>query len=226
MSTSNPSPPAHSGFDRGAAVTRSLLGWGIVAGPFYLIIGLAQALTRDGFELSEYPLSLLMLGDFGWIQVVNLNLTGLMVLAAAVGFGRVMHKRRVAVPLGIYGVCMLVSAAFPPDPMDGFPPGSQAPDTISTTGLVHFGAGTVGFIALAVAAALAARWFVGQDDSGTARLSYAAAAVIVVGFVGGGALANSAAGVAALWIVVVVGFAWLLVASLRAYHIAPHPDGR
>lgn len=223
--SSSPTPSARTGFDRGAAVTRSLLGWGVVAGPFYLIIGVAQALTRDGFKLSEYPLSLLMRGDFGWIQVANLALTGLMILAAAVGFARVMHKRTVGVPLGIYGVCLLVSAAFPPDPVDGFPPGSQAPDTPSASALAHFGAGTVGFVALAVAAALAARWFTSQAHGGTARLSYAAAAVIVVGFVGGAALASSAAGVAALWLVVVVGFGWLLVASSRAYRIVPHPDG-
>lgn len=222
--SSSPTPPASSGFDRGAAVTRSLLGWGVVAGPFYLIIGLVQALTRDGFKLSEYPLSLLMRGDLGWIQIANLALTGLMIIAAAVGFARVMHKRMVAVPLGIYGVCLLVGAAFPPDPVDGFPPGSQAPDTISTTGLVHFGAGAVGFVALAVAAALAARWFNSQGERGMARMSYAAAVVVVVGFVGSPALGSSAA-VAGLWLVVVVGFAWLLAASAHAYRNAPHPDG-
>jgi hypothetical protein len=224
MSYSVSTPSAHNGFDKGAAVTRSLLGWGVVAGPFYLITGLAQALTRDGFKLSEHPLSLLMRGEFGWIQVANLALTGLMVLAAAVGFARVMHKRNVAVPLGVYGVCLLVSAAFPPDPVDGFPPGSQAPDTFSTSGLVHFGAGAVGFVALAVAAVLAGRWFSSQRQSGTARMSYVAAVVIGAGFVGGAALSSNAAGVAVLWLVVVVGFAWLLIASVRAYRIAPHPD--
>lgn len=30
------------GFDSSAAVTRSLLGWGVVVGAFYLIIGLAR----------------------------------------------------------------------------------------------------------------------------------------------------------------------------------------
>lgn len=223
--SSSPTPAARSGFDRSAAVTRSLLGWGVVAGPFYLIVGVAQALARDGFKLSEYPLSLLMRGDFGWIQVVNLALTGLMVLAATIGFARVTHKRTVAVPLGIYGVCLLVGAIFPPDPVDGFPPGSQAPDTFSTSALVHFGAGAVGLVTLAVAAALAGRWFTGEGERSMARTSYLAAVVIIVGFAGGPALGSEAVAVAALWLVVVVGFAWLLMASLRAYRIAPHPDG-
>lgn len=53
------------GFDSAAAVTRSLLGWGVVAGPFYLVVGLVLALTRPGFDLSRHQLSLLMLGDGG-----------------------------------------------------------------------------------------------------------------------------------------------------------------
>jgi hypothetical protein len=58
-------------------VTRSLLGWGVVVGVFYLIVGLAQALLRDGFDLARHQLSLLMLGDFGSVQTANLVLPGL-----------------------------------------------------------------------------------------------------------------------------------------------------
>lgn len=43
---------ATTGFDRGAAVTRSMLGWGVVAGPFYIVFGLILALTRPGFDLT------------------------------------------------------------------------------------------------------------------------------------------------------------------------------
>ena len=48
-----------SRFDRGAAVTRSLLGYGVLAGPFYLAVGLMQAFVRDGFDFARHPLSLL-----------------------------------------------------------------------------------------------------------------------------------------------------------------------
>ncbi|WP_434591336.1 hypothetical protein [Brevibacterium sp. 1718] len=34
------------GLDVRAAVTRSMLGWGVVAGPFYIVFGLILALTR------------------------------------------------------------------------------------------------------------------------------------------------------------------------------------
>ena len=71
-------------------VTRSLLGWGIVAGPFYVVVSLAQALTRDGFDLTRHQWSLLENGDLGWVQVANFVLTGLMVVAYAVGLGRAL----------------------------------------------------------------------------------------------------------------------------------------
>jgi hypothetical protein len=48
---------AGAGFDRRAAVTRSLLGWGVVAGPFYLVFGLILALTRPGFDVGHDALS-------------------------------------------------------------------------------------------------------------------------------------------------------------------------
>lgn len=69
---------ARNGFDSAAAVSRSLLGWGVVVGALYLAIGIIQALTHEGFDLARHLLSLFMLGDFGWIQTGNLVLSGLM----------------------------------------------------------------------------------------------------------------------------------------------------
>jgi hypothetical protein len=48
--------------DPAAAVTRSLLGYGVLAGVFYLMVGLARARTRDGFDLTRHDLSLLVNG--------------------------------------------------------------------------------------------------------------------------------------------------------------------
>ncbi len=63
---SNVSPGAaqahEPGFDRGAAVTRSLLGYGVLVGPFYLAVGLIQAALRQGFDIKRHPLSVLANG--------------------------------------------------------------------------------------------------------------------------------------------------------------------
>ena len=56
-------------------VTRSLLGYGIIAGPMYVLISLVHAVTRDGFDLRRHQWSLLANGSFGWIQIANFVLS-------------------------------------------------------------------------------------------------------------------------------------------------------
>ena len=92
---------SNEGFDTRAAVTRSLLGWGVVAGVFYLVTGVGQGLIREGFSFTDHALSMLTLGDFGWIQTASLGLTGLMVAVAAVGFTRAMKQARGATAAGV-----------------------------------------------------------------------------------------------------------------------------
>jgi hypothetical protein len=206
---------AREGFDAGAAVTRSLLGWGVVAGPFYLVFGLVLALTRPGFDLTRHPLSALLLGAGGWLQAVNFVLTGIMVGAAAVGFARAPLGRagRVAgILLGIYALCLVLSAIAPPDPVNGFPPGAAT--TASTSGILHLAFGGIGFLALGAAALVL----------GGPVLLRVAGAVVILGFLGGAALSPGGAGVGLLWVAVVVGWAWLAVASVRAYAVVPHPE--
>jgi hypothetical membrane protein len=220
------SPSSTPTFDRGRAVTKALLGWGVVAGPFYLVVGLAQALLVPGFDLSRHALSLLLLGDLGWIQAANLCLSGLMVLAAAVGFARVMPRRAniwAGVFLGLYGVSLIGAAIFPPDRMGGFPVGGTDATTASVSGLLHLVAGAIGFVSLAVAAVIVGVWFRRAGRRGAAVTSWIAAAVIVLGFMGGAALAMIPTGVGLLWLAVVAGWAWLAIASLTAYRLAPSP---
>jgi len=215
-----------AGFDTAAAVTRSLLGWGVVAGVFYLVVGLAQALTRDRFDLTEHPLSLLMLGDFGWIQRTNLILSGLMVIAAAVGFARSLRGfgagKAAGTLVGVFGLALILSGIFAPDPMAGFPPGAEATEG-SLSGLLHLAFGAIGFVCLAVAAFRLAGWL-DRRSRRLASYSRATGAVILLGFAGGAALATSPWGVLLLWIAVVTGWAWLAVASVQLYGSVPHPD--
>ncbi|GAA4023267.1 DUF998 domain-containing protein [Allokutzneria multivorans] len=212
------------GFDMAAAVTRSLLGWGVVAGIFYLVVGVALALTRSGFDFGKHALSLLMLGDLGWAQTVNLALAGLMTLAAAVGVRRATGSAAASTLIGVYGACLVASAIFPPDPMAGFPVGAPASEG-SLSGVLHLAFGAVGFLCLAVATFVVAGWFARRGNAGGALYSRVSGAVVALGFVGGAAMATSVVGVVCLWIAVVVGWAWLAVASVGLYRTVPHPDG-
>src|SRR3989441_5108147 len=109
-------------------VTRTLLACGAVAGPLYLVVGLAQAFTRPGFDLTRHPLSLLSNGDLGWIQITNFLLSGLLVVAGAVGMRQALASGRGRTwgPLlvGVYGLGLIGAAFFVADPAQGFPPGT------------------------------------------------------------------------------------------------------
>jgi len=201
---------------RRATMTGALLGCGVWAGPFYLAVGLAQAFLRDGFVFSKHPLSVLANGPGGWVQTVNFVLTGLMVLAAAVGFGRALAPQSRAMPwfLGGYGASILAASMFKADPVDGFPPGTPLgpPTTISATGLIHFGLGALGFTFLAISCFLGARAMRRRNAPLLARLSLLSGLAVVLGFFGGIFLPY---GVVGIWFAVVAGWAWLTVMSLR-----------
>lgn len=217
----------NGGFDRAAAVTRSLLGYGVVAGAFYLVVGMVLALTRDGFDLLRHPLSLLMLGEHGWMQRSNLILTGVMVLVAAYGFVRAMRGAARAARTGaflmVYGACLIVSGIFAPDPMAGFPPGTASGEA-SLSGVLHFAFGLAAFISLAASAFALGGWHARRGESRRAMYSRLGGAVVLLGFFAGAALPTPAAVVLSLWTAVVAGWIWLAAASIDLYRTVPHPD--
>jgi hypothetical protein len=65
-------------------VTRSLLGYGPLAGTVFVGSILIQGLTRRGFSIPHDDASLLANGPLGWIQVVTFLVAGAMTIAAAV----------------------------------------------------------------------------------------------------------------------------------------------
>jgi hypothetical membrane protein len=209
------SAASETGLDTRAAVTRSMLGWGVVAGPFYLLFGLILALTRPGFDFGRDALSILLIGELGWIQGLNLVLSGLMTIVAAIGLSRTPDWPRVsAVLVGIYGLGMVLSAFAAPDR-----PGSGAG---TVAGILHLAFGGVGFLCLGIAATLAASWYRRRQSTG-AVWSLGAGILVIAAFVAGGALSTGPAGVALLWVAVVTGWVWLALTSVVAYRAVPHP---
>lgn len=214
-------------FDRHAAVTRSLLGWGVLVGPLYLTAGLVLAVTRDGFRLAEHPLSVLMLGEHGWAQSANLILSGVLAGVAAYGFGRATAAtsagRWTALLLGVFAAGLIGSGVFPPDPVADFPPGSEGGEA-TVSGLLHLTLGAVQFIALAAAAFVAAVWMRARGDTAWVGYSRTSGVTVLVGFAGGAAMSTLTLGVVLLWVAVVAAFAWLAAASVYLWRTVPHPD--
>ncbi|GAA5148922.1 hypothetical protein GCM10025768_11360 [Microbacterium pseudoresistens] len=200
-----------------------MLGWGAVAGPFYLVFGVILALTRQGFDLSRHALSLLTLGEAGWLQTVNFILTGIMVIVAGWGLRRAIDGRgRSAGTLVIVaGAAIALAGIFRPDPAGGFPAGAAS--GMSVGGVIHLALGAVEFIALGAAAIMLARCFAARGERSHAAWSRILGVVIVIAFLAGAALSSGAVGIALLWIAVIASFGWLFVASVQVYRIVPHP---
>jgi hypothetical protein len=56
-----------------------------------------------------------------------------------------------------------------------------------------------------------------------ARLSFLAGLAVGLGFFGGMAFSSMSAGIAGIWLSVVVGWAWLALLSLRLYRLGADP---
>jgi Protein of unknown function (DUF998) len=148
----------------GRRFTRALLGIGIAAGPLYLLVGLAQTLSREGFDMRRHAISLLSNGDLGWIQIANFLASGLCVIGGAVGVRRALNGGRGGtwgpLLLCIYGVGLIGAGVFAADPGSGFPPGTPMKSAgISRAGLLHFVFGGIGFYGLIAACFVFARRF-------------------------------------------------------------------
>ena len=110
-----------------AEPTAGLFAAAALAAPFFLIVATAQALARDGFDLTRHPLSLLSTGDWGWVQIANFVVTGFLVLAFAAGLRRRFAPGRAGtwgpILFGLLGIGLVAAGVFVADPSDGFPPG-------------------------------------------------------------------------------------------------------
>lgn len=195
-------------------LTRLLLICGLIAGPFYLVVGLIQALTRPGFDLLHDDLSLLANGDLGWIQITNLVLTGVLVGAFAVGLRRGLPSGpgRTWGPLllGIYGLGLIGAGFFTADPAFGFPPGTPAnAHAISWHGLLHIITAGIGFLALIAACFVLARRFASRKQRGWAVYSVATGVIFFAAFVGVATGSGQFWSVIGFWIGVVVAWAWV-----------------
>jgi hypothetical protein len=154
--------------------TFALLLGGVIAGPLFILVSFAQVLTRQGFDLNRHAISMLTLGDLGWIQAANFEITGLLAIACALGIRRALHSGRAATwgPLlfGGYGLGLVVAGIFHPDPALGFPPGAPAdmPAVMSWLAMLHAVGFFVSFISLIAACFAFARRFSGLGWRGWA----------------------------------------------------------
>jgi hypothetical protein len=213
-------------------VTKSLLGYGVIAGPLNVTVALAQSLTRDGFDLSRHPWSLLANGSLGWIQISNFVLTGLMVIAFAAGLRRALSRvtpeagpatvgaRWAPWLIAVYGLSLIAAGTFRADPVLGFPTGTpDGPASVSWHGGLHLVAGGIGFTALAVACFLLARRFAVEGRPGWAGFSRVTGAAFLAGFAMMASSGGNRVGTLTFTTAVVLVWAWTTAVALDRYHL-------
>jgi hypothetical protein len=199
-------------------VTRSLLGYGVIAGPIYVVVSLVQALTREGFDLSRHAWSLLANGELGWIQIANFVVAGLMTVAGAVGLRRALSpgKARTWAPalLGAYGVSLIGAGVFRADPAQGFPVGTPETTTVSWHGALHFAVGGLGFACLIAACFVLAGRFSRTGRRDLAWFSRITGVAFLAGFVG---IASGSHGPTTLAFVAAVLLVWAWVSTVSVH---------
>ena len=205
-----------------AKLTKALLTCGMIAGPLYVIVGLIQIVIRPGFDITRHSLSLLANGDLGWIQTLNFLVTGLLLIAGAVGVKRAIQTGRGSrwAPrmLGLYGLGLIGASIFSADPALGFPLGTPLENNpVSWHGLLHFVVGTIGFIGFIAACFIFARRFKSLQKPGWAWYSLITGILFLASFVG---IASGSKGPFSIFfaLAVVLGFIWIstLLSRLKA----------
>jgi hypothetical protein len=203
-------------------ITKSLLGYGVIAGPIYVLAVAGQMAVRDGFDPTRHAASQLANGDLGWIQIATFLVTGAMTIAAAVGVRRVIGPGRSSAwgsgLVGAYGVALVAAGIFRADPSDGFPPGTPpGMGEVSWHGVAHFMVASIGFACLVAACFVLGAWFGRAGQRSWAWFSR------VTGVIFGGsflALASGSGGAATILVftaAVVLAWAWLSAVSVKLY---------
>ncbi|MGJ6964194.1 DUF998 domain-containing protein [Streptosporangium sp. G11] len=200
-----------------APATRALLTCSVAAAPLFAVVSLAQAFTREGFDLTRHPLSMLSTGDLGWLQIANFLLSGVLTVAGAVGLRRVLR----GTPGGTWaprlilvnGVATAAAGVFVMDAGDGFPTGTplEQPAAMSWHSVMHMAAGSIAFTALIAACFVLGRHFSRANRPGFAAASRLSGLVLALG--DGWAMSGGYAGSLTLAVGAITAMVWVAVVA-------------
>ncbi|QSB16892.1 DUF998 domain-containing protein [Natronosporangium hydrolyticum] len=204
---------------------RPLLFCGALAPPVFVVVFLVAGALRAGYDPTYHPVSALSLGGLGWLQITSFVVTGLLLLAFAVGLRRVMRpgpgSRWAPVLIGMVGVSLVASGVFVMDPIPTFPPGTTSiPEPATWHHTLHDLAGAGVFGLLPIACFVMARWF-GSRPGRPGWMWYSlvtgvAMIVLLIAF-GTAYEADHAASGLVQRAQIIVGWAWISLVALRLW---------
>jgi len=200
-------------------VTKSLLGYGPLAGAVFTGSIYLQGLTRRGFSIPHDDASLLANGPLGWIQITTFLVAGAMTIAAAIGVRRALPGKWAARLIALYGAGLMAAGIFRADPADGFGPGAPAgkANPVSWHGDGHLISASIAFLAIIAACFVVARYFSRAGHRGLAIYSRITGAAFLAAFLGVTSGSSSPAIVLPFYAAVTAVCAWLAVVSIHLY---------
>lgn len=101
-----------------------LLGAGFVAAALFVAITLVEIFIRPGFSIQRHAISMLSLGERGWLMAAVFIISGLLTLAFALGFWQASGAVFATALLALYGAGLVLAGIFPAPAGMGFPPGT------------------------------------------------------------------------------------------------------
>jgi hypothetical protein len=171
------------------SLTRALLLCGAIAGPLFIFTVLVQDYTRPGFDPRLDLLSLLSLGDWGWVQIANFVLAGVLNVLYAVGLWRTLHPGPGGtwgpILIGLYGLGLITVGFCTTDPANVYPPGVPTPSGPSWHGAIHALGALFVFLSVTAALAVFGRLFLARKERGWAVYCFASAVLLLLLFAAG-----------------------------------------
>jgi hypothetical protein len=199
--------------------TRALLTCGAAAAPLWAAVSLTQAATREGFDLTRHPLSMLSNGPLGWLQITNFLIAGALTIAGAAGLHRALRGapggRWAPRLIAVNGLGMIAAGLLVMDPADGFPTGTPSgpPQTLTWHFYGHMAAGSIAFTALIAACHVLGHHFGRTGDRRHAIASHLAGTALLIG--NGWAMSGGKAGSLTLAAGVITAMLWTSTVAAR-----------
>jgi hypothetical protein len=158
-----------------SGITKAFLVCGVIAGPLFTVAWIVEGATRANYDPLRYPISSLSIGDAGWMQIATFIITGLLVLAFAIGLRSALGSSgSVWGPalVGLAGIGLIGAGIFVTDPLNGYPPGTPLIPTERTIhGILHDLFGIPFFLGLPITGFVFARRFARRGQRGWAAYS-------------------------------------------------------
>src|SRR5579859_2317261 len=206
--------------------TSALLAAGATGALLFPIVALLEGATRPGYDAWTHYVSELSLSEYGWMQIANFLIGGLLIVAAAIGLGRALPPGPGSSwgprLVGAFGLSLVVAGVFVTDPGHGYPADVVPTGLQSVHGTIHGINGPICFSVLAASAWVFARYF-WRTSRNWARLSILVGLMVPILFVATtassvlaetGVIAESPTGVLQR-VMIIGGWTWIALLALH-----------